>query len=162
MKILIRNFDSIALHAGDDLVLTAQGLTGDGWRAPALTTANAQLVDATLPPGWTGGVWSYIAGVWAVADTVALAARVEEARKSKVPQAVTMRQARLALLGANLLTTVSAAVAAWPGAQGDAARIEWEFSSEVLRRQPLVVALGAQLSLSELQMDNLFTLAATL
>jgi hypothetical protein len=79
-----------------------------------------------------------------------------------VPQAVTMRQARLALLGSGMLTSVNAAIAAMPGAQGEAARIEWEFSSEVKRNQPLVLALGPVLGLSASQLDQLFIVAGSL
>lgn len=75
---------------------------------------------------------------------------------------VTMRQARLALLGAGLLTTVNAAVAGMPGAQGDAARIEWEFSSSVERHRPLITALAAGLGLTDAQLDSLFVTAAAL
>lgn len=78
------------------------------------------------------------------------------------PTVVTMRQARLALLQVGLLTQVNTAVAAMPGAQGDAARIEWEFSSTVERNRPLVQALGAALGLTDAQLDDLFRLAATL
>lgn len=79
-----------------------------------------------------------------------------------VPAAVTMRQARLALLQNGLLDQVNSAVAAMPGAAGQAARIEWEFSSTVERHRPLVQSLGAALSLSEAQLDQLFNLAASL
>ncbi len=73
---------------------------------------------------------------------------------------VTMRQARLALLGAGLLDAVNAAVAAMPGAGGAAARIEWEYSSEVHRHKALVSALGPALGLTEAQLDQLFVTAA--
>lgn len=43
------------------------------------------------------------------------------------------RQARLALLGAGLLAQVNTAVANMVGAEGDAARIEWEYAQEVRR-----------------------------
>lgn len=79
-----------------------------------------------------------------------------------VPQSVTMRQARLALLGAGLLGNVNAAVAAMPGAAGDEARIEWEFSSEVQRHKPLVQALAPALNLTDAQLDQLFIAAAQL
>lgn len=79
-----------------------------------------------------------------------------------VPEVVTMRQARLALLQSGLLATVQSAVDAMPGAEGDAARIEWEFSSTVERNRPLVQSLGAALSLTEAQLDDLFRIAATL
>lgn len=79
-----------------------------------------------------------------------------------VPQAVTMRQARLALFSAGKLATVNAAIAGMTGAQGEAARIEWEFSSEVKRSQPLVLAMGPVLGMSDVQLDALFIAAAKL
>lgn len=78
------------------------------------------------------------------------------------PDVVTMRQARLALLQAGLLAQVNTAVAAMPGAAGDTARIEWEFSSTVERNRPLVQSLIGALGLTESQLDDLFRLAATL
>ena len=79
-----------------------------------------------------------------------------------VPQSVTMRQARLALLGAGLLQSVDAAVAAMPGVGGDAARIEWEYALSVERGSPLVAGLSASLGLTDAQLDALFTTAAGL
>ena len=79
-----------------------------------------------------------------------------------IPQSVTMRQARLALLQSGMLTQVNTAVANMPGAAGDAARIEWEFSSTVERNRPLVQSLTGALGLTESQLDDLFRLAATL
>lgn len=79
-----------------------------------------------------------------------------------VPAVVTMRQARLALLKNNMLTQVNTAVANMPGAAGDTARIEWEFSSTVERNRPLVQSLIGALGLTESQLDDLFRLAATL
>lgn len=79
-----------------------------------------------------------------------------------VPDSVTMRQARRALLQAGLLATVNAAVAAMPGAEGEAARIDWEFSATVERQRPLVQALTGALGLSEAQLDALFVVAAAL
>ena len=75
---------------------------------------------------------------------------------------VTMRQARLALLGAGLLPNVNAAIAAMTGPQGEAARIEWEYSQEVQRDRGLVSTLGAQLGMTEAQLDALFATAAAL
>lgn len=79
-----------------------------------------------------------------------------------VPTVVTMRQARLALLQVGLLSQVNTAVANMPGAAGDTARIEWEFSSTVERNRPLVQSLIGALGLTESQLDDLFRLAATL
>lgn len=79
-----------------------------------------------------------------------------------IPEVVTMRQARLALLQTGLLTQVNTAVANMPGVAGDTARIEWEFSSTVERNRPLVQSLIGALGLTESQLDDLFRLAATL
>ena len=79
-----------------------------------------------------------------------------------IPTSVTMRQARLALLGAGLLPTVNNAIAAMPGVEGEAARIDWEFAGTVERNSPLVTGLSASLSLSAAQLDALFTAAAGL
>lgn len=75
-----------------------------------------------------------------------------------VPTIVTMRQARLALLKAGLLTQVNTAVAN----ADDAAKITWEFSSEVRRDDPLVTQLAAALNLNSSQLDQLFTVAGGL
>ena len=67
-----------------------------------------------------------------------------------------------ALLQQGLLSTVNAAIASMQGDAGEAARIEWEFSSTVERARPLVQGLAVALNLSEGQLDDLFELAATL
>jgi hypothetical protein len=79
-----------------------------------------------------------------------------------VPEVVTMRQARLALLGAGLLAQVNTAVANMPGAEGDAARIEWEYAQEVRRDSPLVAGLSEILGLTDEALDNLYRAAAGL
>lgn len=79
-----------------------------------------------------------------------------------VPQMVTMRQARLALLGAGLLDDVEAAIAALPEPQQTAARIEWDYSSEVHRSRPFVQQLAAAMGLTGEQLDSLFRTAAEL
>lgn len=79
-----------------------------------------------------------------------------------VPEVVTMRQARLALLGAGLLAQVNTAIANMPGAEGDAARIEWEYAQEVRRDSPLVQSLIPALGMNDASLDALFTAAAAL
>jgi len=81
---------------------------------------------------------------------------------SKVPQVVTMRQARLALLNATLLQAVIDAVDAIPGTQGNAAKIEWEYAQEVRRDSMLVAYIATALSLTDAQLDELFTEGALL
>lgn len=81
---------------------------------------------------------------------------------SKVPQSVTMRQARLALLDAGLLQSVADTVAAMPGIEGDAARIEWGYAQEVRRDSALLASLANSLQMTDMQIDDLFTKGASL
>ena len=70
---------------------------------------------------------------------------------------VTMRQARLALLAADLLDDVEVMMS-----EADrAVRIEWEYATVVDRNSPLVVAIGGSLGLTDAQIDALFADAAT-
>jgi len=82
--------------------------------------------------------------------------------KPVVPPAVTMRQARLALLGAGLLAPISAAIASMPGSAGEAARIEWEFASTVERNNPLILSLTSAMGMTDAQIDALFIAAAAI
>lgn len=75
---------------------------------------------------------------------------------------VTMRQARLALLGAGLLDSVNAAIAAMPTPERSAALIEWEYAQTVDRHSPFTQQLAAGLGLTDAQLDELFTTAASL
>ena len=69
---------------------------------------------------------------------------------------VSMRQARLALLAADLLDDVEAMIV-----QADrAVQIEWEYATVVDRSSALVQAIGAALGLSEQHIDELFVDAA--
>lgn len=78
---------------------------------------------------------------------------------SPVPTVVTMRQARLALLNAGLLNSVSNTISGLTGTAGDAARIEWEYALSVERNSPLVASLTSALGLTAEQLDALFTTA---
>lgn len=77
---------------------------------------------------------------------------------SGVPQVVTMRQARLALDAAGILPSVQAAI----NAGSNAAKITWEYSSDVERHNGLVPTMAATLGMTETQIDNLFIAAALL
>ena len=78
------------------------------------------------------------------------------------PSVVSMRQARLAMLDAGILTSVSDVIAAMTGPTGEAARIEWEYTTVVDRDSTLVTTLSIGLGLDEAQLDSLFTLAGSL
>ena len=75
-----------------------------------------------------------------------------------VPQVVTMRQARLALNSAGLLSAVQAVI----NAGSDEVKITWEYSSEVQRNNGLVPTMAASLGMTEEQIDNLFISASKL
>lgn len=102
---------------------------------------------ATAGCFWRGDHWEIVPG---------------EVPSDPVPKVVSMRQARLALLGAGLLAQVNTAVANMPGAEGDATRIEWEYAQEVRRDSPLVAGLSAALGLTDETLDNLYKVAAGL
>lgn len=93
-------------------------------------------------------------GAWVVVDAVPAAL--------PVPQVVTMRQARLALLAAGKLAAVSAAITGLPSPQKEEAQIEWEYSQAIERNRPFVLLLGPALGLSDAQLDTLFIAAAAL
>lgn len=96
----------------------------------------------------------FVNGAWAVVTTMP--------EEPAVPRAVTMRQARLALLGAGLLASVDAAINGLPSPQKEAARIEWEYSQEVQRHNGFVSVLAPSLGLTDAQTDALFIAAAGL
>jgi len=73
-----------------------------------------------------------------------------------------MRQARLVLHAAGKLAAVEVAVSAMPEPPREAARITWDYSQTVERRNPFVVMLAAQLGMSDADLDALFVAAAEL
>jgi len=85
-----------------------------------------------------------------------------EPGKRRVSGSITPRQARLALLAADLLYAVESAFAKLPEQQRKAAQIEWEFALAIERNSPLVSQFGPLLGLTEAQIDELFVSGAQL
>lgn len=80
-----------------------------------------------------------------------------------VPEAVTMRQARVALLHLGLFDQVEAALQGIPNdLQRRVALQTWEYSGAVERNNPLILMLGPAIGLTPAQIDDLFRLAVTL
>ena len=79
-----------------------------------------------------------------------------------VPDHITMRQARLVLLGIGKLAAVDAAINSLPEPHKSGAKITWEYSTEVQRKNGLVSQLGPSLGLTESQIDELFIAGAKL
>lgn len=80
------------------------------------------------------------------------------ATDSPVVSRVTMRQARLQLVVMGKYQEVCAAVEQ----MGDAAKIEWEYASDVDRGNPIVSALAQLLELDDAEVDEMFLAASLL
>lgn len=78
--------------------------------------------------------------------------------RNPVPQQVTMRQARLALLNAGLLDDVEAVIAN----AGREAKLEWDYAAVVERINPAVAIVQQQQGLTDEQIDDLFRKATKL
>jgi hypothetical protein len=75
---------------------------------------------------------------------------------------VTMRQARLALAQENKLQLVEDAIALIPEPDKTTISIEWEYGSNVERVSPWIDTMASALGMTDVEMDALFELAATL
>lgn len=151
MKILVLNSTILAVDPHD---------AGDTWETPDQiipkhVADGAELVEiGSLPDDYAPGKY-----LW---DGAALVLVPPLVPPIPVPVVVSMRQARLALLHAEKLAQVQSALAALPGVEGEAARIEWEYATEVRRDAALVASLGAVLALDASALDALFVQAAAL
>ena len=114
---------------------------------------NIIMADPADVPGSVNGDGGAIGDTW---DGMRFVRPVVPPNPPAVPPSVTMRQARLALLGAGLLARVDAAINALPSPQKEAARIEWEYATEVQRSSGLVPMMGAALGLDDAALDALF------
>ena len=79
--------------------------------------------------------------------------------REPVPEAITMRQAKLALLTVNLLATVDEAIAT---STDETLKIEWEYATECRRDWQNLITMATALGLSEVQLDELFIEGAKL
>ena len=82
--------------------------------------------------------------------------------KKREGMVVTMRQARLALSQAGKLTMVNEAIAVMDEPDKTAVSIEWEYASTVERLSPWIDTMASALGMTDVEMDALFELAATL
>ena len=119
--------------------------------------ASLQQVGGECPDGWI-----VMQGERPSPEHVAQADGAWIIPPTPVPEVVTMRQARQAMLNAGILGQVDSLIAAMPGEEGESARIDWEFARDVRRDWPLVAALGSQLGMSNEQIDDLFIYAGSI
>ncbi len=84
---------------------------------------------------------------------------IEVIYQATVPQVISMRQARLALLQMNLLDTVDNAIA---NGTDEIMKIEWEYSQELKRDWDSLNTMTTALGMSSTDVDGLFMLGLTL
>jgi hypothetical protein len=89
---------------------------------------------------------------------------ITEPIPKQVPQSVTPRQMRLALIANGIdIDAVKAQVDAIPDpAQRQAAQVEWEYALDVKRTHPLIEMLAQGLGFTDSQVDDLFIAASAL
>lgn len=131
------------------------------WKAvnPGEYVSHAEVAEASLPADRSQrAMWDLVNG----------AVVVNQALKP-IPQAVTRRQAKQALLltkdalGATLLSKVQPAIdAILDPVQKATMQIEWAESQEFHRTRPSLISLGTAIGLDSAGIDELFILAATL
>jgi hypothetical protein len=78
---------------------------------------------------------------------------------NNVPQVISMRQARLALLQNGLLATVTSAI---ESGTDEEMKIEWEYAMDVRRDWESLNTMATSLGITEKQLDELFILAGSL
>ncbi|MGZ3675357.1 MAG: hypothetical protein ACXVCO_13710 [Ktedonobacterales bacterium] len=138
----------LILPNGDQVHCASVGDTLGSWRFVE------RWLNDTPPSKWYGSIGS----TTAFDGTKVIVTITYEATPSIVPQSVTPRQARLALLGAGLLDQVEAAVKA----AGGATQITWDYATEIRRADHLITTLGQALGLTDANIDLLFRNASTL
>lgn len=136
----------------DDVTLNALGFatvqpterpTGD-----VVTEGKPELVE---------GVWRQ---TWEVRSYTA--DEIEQQRLASIPQSISPRQARLALLQAGLLSQVDTAINSLESPAKETAQIEWEYATSIERSSEWINQLGGALGLDANGIDDLFKTASTL
>lgn len=113
------------------------------------------------PPVTQQGEIAVRDGIELVDQTWQWAWRIET-EPTSVPEAVSARQARLALLAAGKLGDIETALNGLSSPAREAALIEWEYAAEIRRDSPLVSALAPELDLDDEAVDSLFIAASIL
>lgn len=129
------------------------------------TLPDALLADGTLLPLAALGAFEIVDGAPPSIDSTwdGQAWIAPPAPPPTVPQSVTRRQARSALLLAGKLSLVQPAIDAITDAtQRGLMQIEFDDSQSFDRQRPALLAMAAALGMSSADLDQLFILAATL
>jgi hypothetical protein len=165
----------VSQREGDPMSVAVAGAAGfplddilSALQAQAIAERDAAIASKQLAESYLALAISDKATALAAKDAeiAALEAQVAELAPPAiggVPQVVTRRQARQALLLAGLLDSVQAAISAIPDTtQRRLAQIEWDDSQNFERQRPLLVSLATALGLTSAQLDQLFVTASGL
>lgn len=104
----------------------------------------------TLPDNTSEAQWGAVLSPYAI-------------NPSTICQPVTARQMRQALFMMGVSASqIDSAIAGLPDPTKTVAQIQWEYSNDFLRDNPMVAMVGQMLSWTSSQLDSLWHLAATL
>jgi len=143
--------------AGETIVAASDVVTAtqDGWITPDAIYPRAAGVTGivsvdSLPPDFSPERFAWRDG--------ALVQREVAPPPEPVPQRVSALQARRALLAADMLDQVEAAIARQPRA----VQITWEYATEIHRDDPMLIEVAQAIGLNTNTLDDLFRAAAKL
>lgn len=109
----------------------------------------------------TTDVWEHVISLIAAGAPVKVQQQPEPLSMGPaIPQSVSIRQAKLALLNTGYYMQVEEIIESMEGVEGIAARIEWN-APNVQRDSTFLKQMALMLGLSEERLDELFILAAT-
>jgi hypothetical protein len=134
-----------------------------GWYAGAVPDGTARSVDVAPDNTSTAGTEGELRANWSGTAWVERPYTAPGAAPitSPVPQTVTRRQAKAALILAGKVDAVEAALAAIPDPLARSlAQNEWDESLQFERQRPLLVQLAAAIGLTDADLDELFRAAA--
>ena len=147
--------------------LQVESLADLSWTDPALGVSDCKWlpeVDTSPALGayerYEGETLALVGGVVHVTRIVVpwSAEEIEAERKASIPASVSPRQIRQALTQAGLRSVVEASIAG-----GDQNAKDWyEYATAFERTNPVVLGMAQALSITERQLDDLWTLAGSL
>ncbi|MEL7966394.1 hypothetical protein AAG587_08455 [Vreelandella neptunia] len=128
----------------------------------ALRAARVQTVPRPTGDVVTEGQPELVDGIWQQAWEVRkfTPEEIEQQRLASIPGSISPRQARLALLHANLLSQVDPAIESLESPAKEQAQIEWEYATSIERESEWINQLGSALGLDSAGIDELFVAAA--
>ena len=88
--------------------------------------------------------------------------KAEKERELSIPESITARQARLALLQIGKLADIATAISNLESPIKEQVEIEWEYATDIYRNNGFIDALGSNLGLDKSALDDLFIAAKSI